>query len=78
MSEGIGHSHYLMPGRDVRSELIIVFSLADAISFHPSQIGTEHAKKAIAELKVKAQAMKAEKDAQLASQNTTTSPGVLE
>ncbi|MCD8566381.1 MAG: hypothetical protein LRY36_00320 [Alphaproteobacteria bacterium] len=55
------HTHQIMPGRDVRSELIIVFNLSNQIRFHPSSLQEEYAKRQIEELKGRAEEMKKNK-----------------
>ncbi|WP_041802343.1 hypothetical protein [Micavibrio aeruginosavorus] len=64
MSSGLTQSHYLMPGRDVRDELIIVFGLSDAVSIAPHMLQSDHAKQVIADLEKKAEQMKAAKEAE--------------
>lgn len=67
---GIG-SHQLMPGRSVKSELMIVFGIADAVSIPPHMLDAEFAENIKSDLKEKADEMKKQKAEQ--AQNSSPS-----
>lgn len=46
-------SHYLMPGRDVLVELIVVFGISDAVGISPHMEATDYSKVVIADLVAK-------------------------
>ncbi len=52
------HTHTIMPGRNIVSELIIVFNIADAVSIRPEDLQKDFAKQIKADLEIKAQEMK--------------------
>ena len=54
------HSHTIMPSRNIISEMMVVFEIADTISFQPADIQHDHAKVQIEQLKVRADEMKKE------------------
>jgi hypothetical protein len=56
-------THHILHGRDARTEIIIVWHLTDLVSFAPAMSGGEFAKEQLAELRLKADEMKAAEQA---------------